>query len=184
MTGIATHLSSSKDLTDQEIDTDRRYPSQQLFTRLWPPIQPLLCLLISLTPTAFHHVRHQRPRRPTEPDQRDFPLQGLPGQIDRLEDVPEFLVHIDVLGQPSEIFRGSNRVGKGRRWVHLDGQTHGFGDDEDIAKDDGGVEETFESTDRLHGQFAGDLGGLAAFEKAVIFPDSEEFCGGGGLCEC
>jgi hypothetical protein len=80
-----------------------------------------------------------------------------------------------VLGKPGEVFGCPDRVGKRRSGIHLDGQTHGFGNDEDVAEDDGSVEEALEPTDGLHRQLAGDLRGLAAFEKGVVFPDGQEF---------
>ena len=170
-----TYLSSGKDLSDQEVDADGGYPRQELFAGLWPSVEPLLGLLVSLATASFHHVRHQGPRRPTESDQGDLSLQRPPGQVDGFEHVAEFLVDVDKLGQSGEVLRGPDGVREGRSRVHLDGQAHSLGDDKDVTEDDGGIEETLESADGLHGQFTGDLGSLAAFEKGVIFPDRQEF---------
>lgn len=84
---------------------------------------------------------------------------------------------IDRFMQPIEIGRRGERLGQDRTvtGVHLDGHTHRLRDDEDIAKDDGSIEQTREPTDRLERKFARDRGRLAALKERMRFSNLEEF---------
>lgn len=135
-----TYLSSSNDLTDQQVNTNVGYPGQQVMAVFWPLVQPRLGILIRLASSTFDHVRHQRPRCSTKSNQWDFSLQRPPRQVDRLKDVAEFLVDIDLGRQTFQVLRCPDRVQKDRSWVHLDGHSHGLRYDENVTKDDGGIE--------------------------------------------
>ena len=95
---------------------------------------------------------------------------------DRGEDVAKLLVHIDVLAQARDVRRRVERLGEERAWVHLDGHAHGLRDDEDVAEDDGGVQEARVPPDGLQGYFGGELGRAADLEEAVFCAYFTELC--------
>ncbi len=59
---------------------------------------------------------------------------------------------------------------------HLDLHSHGLRHHQDIRKDDRSVQQARVPTNRLHGDFRGQLGVAAAFEEVVVFANLAEFC--------
>jgi hypothetical protein len=51
---------------------------------------------------------------------------------------------------------------------HLNGHTHCLGNDKNVGEDDGGIDETCESANRLEGDFGCDFRVAAAFEEVSV----------------
>ena len=90
------------------------------------------------------------------------------------KDVVEFLVHVDVLTQASNVRGRVERRREGRRRVHEDFHAQGLRDDEDVAEDDCSVDEAQVPPYRLKGDLARQGGRPADFEKLVLSPNSAE----------
>lgn len=170
-------MSTGKNLADKEIGTNIRNTPQQLMTCLGVLVQPALALLKRLAPSTFTHVRHQRPRGTTEPNQGHSSIQPLPGKRDRLKYISQLFLHIYILPEALDVIRCDKWIWKDRtaRRFHEDFQAESLRDNKDVAEDDGGVEagvtvNRLESKGRCEGR------GLAAFEKGVMFSDLKEFC--------
>jgi len=138
--------------------------------------QPRLGLLERFGPASFHHVREQRPRRATEPDERDLAGEPVPRPRDGRKDVAELLVHVDVLAQARDICRCVERGRERRRRVHEDLHTHGLRDHKDIAEDDGGIEQAQIPSDRLERDLARKGRRAADLEKLVLCANCAELC--------
>ncbi len=86
-------------------------------------------------------------------------------------------MHVDVLAQARNIRGRVERSGEGRRRVHEDLHAHGLRDYEDVAEDDGGIEQARISPDRLERDLAGKGRRAADLEKLVIGANCAELCG-------
>ena len=93
---------------------------------------------------------------------------------DRLVDVPELLVDVDDLRQLLDVRGGDERVGEVRSGVHLHLHAHRLRDDEDVAEDDGGIDEPGVPPDGLEGDFFRELGRAADLEESVLRAHFEE----------
>jgi hypothetical protein len=169
-------LGTRQDLPNEEIRAHIRDPSEQSLALLWILVQPSLALFERLAPAAFDHVRHQSPRRSTEPDERYPPIQSFPGKSHRLKHVSQLLLDIDGVPQSGEVARINERLGQHRSLggFHEHRHPQGLGHDEDVAEDDGSVERRV-SVNRLESELRGNRRRLAAFEERVVFPDLHEF---------
>lgn len=100
--------------------------------------------------TTFDHVDEQRPGGTAESDQRDGTVERDAGTGECGKDVAEFGIDVDGGRQQTiDICGGDERIGEMRAWIHLDGHSHGLGDDEDVAEYDCRVEEAGVAPDGL-----------------------------------
>ena len=100
----------------------------------------------------------------------------MPRSCDGRKDVAELLVHVDVLAQAHDIGGRVKRSGERRRRVHEDLHAHGLRDHEDIAEDDGSVEQARIPSDRLERDLARKAGRAADLEKLVLRANCAELC--------
>ena len=170
------HLGACVDLSDEEVDADVCDAREELLALLRVLEQPRLGLLERFGPASLYHVREQRPRRATEPDERDRAREPVPRSCDGREDVAELLVHVNVLAQARDIRGRVERGGERRRWVHEDLHAHGLRDHEDVAEDDGGVEQARIPPDRLERDLAREGRRAADLEKLVLRANCAELC--------
>ena len=174
---VVTHLSTCEHLPHQQIRTHIRDAHQQPLALLWIPIQPPFRLLKGLAPAPFYHVRHERPRGTTEPDERHPSIQSSARELDSFKEVSQFFLHIHVGAQTGEV----GGVDEGFRedgtalGFHEDRHAHCLWHHEDVGEDDGCVQQGV-SVDRLEGEGRGDGWGLAAFEEGMVGAHREELC--------
>ena len=110
----------------------------------------------------------------------------MSGARDGVEDVTEFLVHVDVLAKTRDICGRIEGSGEERRWVHEDLHAHGLRDDEDVAEDYRCVDEAQIPPDWLERDLARKRRCPAYLKKLVFSPDGAELCTfrwGGGIRE-
>ena len=117
---------------------------------------------------AFHHKCGQCPRRTREADERGLVAEFLPEQTQRLVHVAEAFGHT-LDGKALDIGPGAH----GKVHDHAAGfaetvrLTHRFGNDQDVAEQDRGVEA--EPADGLKGDLGGQPGRLNQFQKRMLF---------------
>mmetsp|Transcript_17184 Transcript_17184/g.47582 ORF Transcript_17184/g.47582 Transcript_17184/m.47582 type:complete len:464 (-) Transcript_17184:122-1513(-) len=156
------HVRALLDLRRHVLDDDLGQRLQQRRGFLGVLLQPLHAELRVLLGRSADHVKQEGPRRGRESDERDGLILGLHLGADLthgLEDVSQLVLNEgwrDVV----EGWDAGRHVLRCLQWVryedadaarhgHLDAQ--GFGDDEDVGKQDGGVHVV--SSQRLHGAF-------------------------------
>lgn len=141
--------------TGSQANPTVRDPLQEASRSIRVPEQPTFRLAERLAATTFDAVRHQGPWRAAEPKQRHAAVQLGPGQRDRLVDVRQLSVNVDVARQTIEVVRGDDRVREHGADVraHVDLQAQGLRDHEDVAEYDGGIER--DPSERLQGRLAG-----------------------------
>src|SRR5690606_24096951 len=88
------------------------------------------------------------------------------------EDIVQFLLDVDSEVEHFVILAVAGvQQGTGEMWAllvnHLDGHTQGLGDDKDIGKDDGGIDETRVTLDGLQSERRGDLRVPTALEEVA-----------------
>lgn len=176
--GSPTHLSTSQHLADEQVGAHIGDLVEERAALLGPLVQPALALLERLATAALAHVRHEGPRRAAEADEGHTAVEALAGHGDGVEHVAEFLLHVDLVGEAREVGGADEGLGKdgAARGLHHDLEAEGLRDDEDVAEDDGRVEERV-AVDGLESELGGEFGRLAALEEGVVFPDLEEFWG-------
>jgi hypothetical protein len=165
-------LRARDDLAREILDAELRDDLEQLLGLVRVPVQPRLGLAEDLGPAALDHVAEEGPGRAAEADERDAAAQFFARQRDGLVDVVElFFDVVLVRGQVVVLGVGGRgeRVREGGAFFgqHLHRHAHGLRDDEDVAEDDGGVDEVGVAVDRLEGQGRRDFRGAAAGEEVV-----------------
>jgi hypothetical protein len=93
----------------------------------------------------------------------------VPGLGDGSKDVSKLFVDIHLLLELLDISWGIERLGEGRAGSHEDFHTHRLGNDEDVAEDDGCVQQAFISSNRLQGNLFGQVWRPTDFEKFMRF---------------
>lgn len=171
-----THLSPGVDLANEEVDADVRNTGEKSLALLRILEQPSLGLLERLGPTPFDHVREQGPRCAAKPDERNLAAEPMARASDGGKDVAELFPYVDVLTQTRYVLGRIERRGEGRRGVHEDLHAHRLRDDEDVTKDDRGVDEASVSPYRLERDLARKRGRPADLEKLVLCTDGAELC--------
>lgn len=143
---------------------------KQLLRLLGVLVDPSLALGKELGAAALHHVAEQGPGSAAEANKRYSAGELLPREGDGLVDVVELLGDIDVALHHKPVLLvlwRLERVREVRALLvdHLNNHAHSLGDDKNIRKDDGGIEQTGISLDGLQSEGRGNLGVAAAFEK-------------------
>ena len=169
-------MSPGVDLADEKIDADVRDAGEKGLALLRILEQPSLGLLERLGPTPFDHVREQGPRCAAKADERNLAAEPMARASDGGKDVVELFVYVDVLAQTRDVFGRIERRGEGRRGVHKDLHAHRLRDDEDVTKDDRGVDEAKVSPYGLERDLTRKRGRPADLEKLVLSPDGAELC--------
>jgi hypothetical protein len=166
-------LRARDDLSGEVLDAQAGNDVQQRLGLGTILVQPRLGVPERLAAPALDHVAQQRPGRAAEPDERDPALELLARQRDGLVDVVELGGHVDRLRDEASILgvggRGE-RVREGRAFFrdHLDRHAHGLRDDEDVAEDDGRVDQVRVPVDRLQRERGRHLRRPAAGEEVVV----------------
>jgi hypothetical protein len=173
-----THLCTSSHLHGKVLCRDLCDLLQDRLCALRLLVQPSLALLPRLAPTSLDHVSKQRPRTRAEPNERDSAVERLASEGNRRKDVLELLEHVrlviqDPLLRIRNVQQRLREVGPDSA-EHLDLHAHRLGYDEDVAEDDGGVQEAIVAADGLHRDLAGQLGGAADVEERVFLADGLE----------
>ena len=169
-------MSPGVDLADEKIDADVRDAGEKSLALLRILEQPSLGLLERLGPAPFDHVREQGPRCAAKADERNLAAEPMARASDGGKDVVELFVYVDVLAQARDVLGRIERGGEGRCGVHEDLHAHCLRDDEDVAKDDRGVDEAKVSPYRLERDLTRKRGRPADLEKLVLSPDGAELC--------
>ena len=141
--------------------------------------QPRFGLLEGLGPTSLNHVREERPRRAAESDEWDLTAEPVPRTRDSSKDILKFLLHVDVLAQARDVCRRIERSGEGGGGIHEDLHAHGLRHDENVAEDDGGVDEARVPPYRLKRDLARKRRRPTYLKKLVLCTDGTEFCSSG-----
>ena len=128
-------------MPDQEVDAHVRDTLEEGLRLLWVLEQPRLRFLKRLAPSSFNHVREQRPWRAAEADEGDLAVESVPRLRDRLEDVSQLLLDIDLTMQLRDILGCIEWVWKAGTRVHQHLHAHRLRDDQDVAEYNGGVDE-------------------------------------------
>ncbi len=114
---------------------------------------------------ARDHVGRHRPRRAAEADQRDVGIELAANAAQRLIHRFEF-AEVGLRGQARHLLRRIQRI-EPRAFAGLEahGTAERVGDDENVGKDDRGIE--VETADRLQRHFGGVFRREAQIEKAA-----------------
>ena len=171
-----THLSPGVYLADEEVDADVRDAGEKSLALLRILEQPSLGLLERPGPTPFDHVREQGPRCAAKTDERNLAAEPMARASNGCKDVVELFVYVDVLAQTRDVLGRIERCGEGRCGVHEDFHAHRLRDDENVTKNDRGVEEAKVSPYGLERDLARKRGRPADLEKLVLSPDGAELC--------
>ena len=172
-----THLGAGVDLADQEVDAYVRDAIEERLALVRMLEQPRLGLLEGLGPTSLDHVREEGPRCAAEADERDLAAEPVPRTRNSSKDVIELLLHVDVLAQARDVCGRVERSGEGGGGIHEDLHAHGLRDDEDVAEDDGGVDEARVPPYWLKRDLARKRGCPTYLKKLVLCSDGTELCG-------
>jgi hypothetical protein len=191
-------------LSDQKIDTDIGNTLQESMTLLGVLKDPLLGLGQGLASTSLNHVGlqllykekavrdiakafcptpqlgshayHEGPGGTDESNQGHTSIEGMTGHGNGVKNVLQLLVHIHSLVQLGHIFgqdQGFREMGA-LSGNHLNLHAQGLRDDQDIGKDDGGIQETIVAINGLQGHLGGQLGSAADPEKVILHTLSTE----------
>lgn len=163
-------------MANKEVDADVRDAGEKSLTLLRILEQPSLGLLERLGPTPFDHVREQGPRCAAKPDERNLAAEPMARASDGGKDVAELFAYVDVLTQTRDVLGRIERRGEEWCGVHEDLHAHRLWDDEDVTKDDRGVDEAKVSPYRLERDLARKRGRPADLEKLVLSPNGAELC--------
>jgi hypothetical protein len=166
------YLSTSTDLQGKVFDTELGNLLEQLLALFGVLEDPSLDLLEHLGATSLDHVTEQGPGSATEAVQRHAATELLSGHCDGLVNVIQRLLDVDFSFHDFLVLLvvgGHERVGEVRSFLvdHDDLHTHGLRNDEDVGEDDGAINETFVTINRLQSQGRGNLGRTTALEEVV-----------------
>jgi hypothetical protein len=154
-------------------DTNISNLGQKLLCLFGVLVDPCLDLRKQLCASALDHITEQRPRGTTESNQRHLAIELLACQCDGIINVAELSSNIDILGENLAVLSVIGSLEwAGEVWAllvnHFDSHAHGLRNDQNIGKDDGGIDEACESADGLKGDFCCNFRVAAAFEKVSV----------------
>lgn len=140
---------------------------------LWVLVDPGFALLEDFSSATLDHIAKEGPGGTAEPNEGHSALQLRPSQGYGLVDVVKLLGDVNIPLHNFLILPISGtpqRVRKVRAFLvdHLDHHTHGLGDDEDVRKDDGGVDKACIAFNWLQGQGRGNFGIPAALKEVAL----------------
>jgi len=173
---VILYLSSCLDLTNKIVNAHVRDTHKKSFRLRRPSEQPGFCLLEGLTTPSLNHVGKQSPWCPREADERDFAIKGLARSCDRLEDIPELFVHIDILTQLCYVRRLVERLGKGWTRIHQDFHAHSLWNNENIREDNCSVEQATVSSNWLHCDLRCEFGCPADLKEFMLRAQRTKLC--------
>jgi hypothetical protein len=171
-----TYLSAGVDLADEKVDANICNTIEERLALLRILEQPRFSFLEGFGPTSLDHVREEGPRCATEANKWDLAAEPVSRPRNSLKDVAKFLLHVDVLAQAANVRWRVERSRECGGGVHKDLHAHGLRDDENVAKNDGCVDETRVPPYWLQCNLARQRRRLTYLKKLVLCTKGTEFC--------
>ena len=135
--------------------------------------EPRFRFLEGLARSSLDHVRHERPGRTAETNERNAASEAFAGQGDGVVHILKPFFHTIGL-QILHVFRDIERFREDGAGVHEYLHAHGLRDDEDVREDNGSIDQVWITIDGLQCDLCCELWILAYLEELVFLAELSE----------